>query len=88
MVATPSTREHHAPLTEAELIRAHSAGAAHEHIPQPHELRNAWESAKQLEERLELANQPVLRRIARYLREQTFLALMELEGFVEVASDG
>jgi hypothetical protein len=71
-------------MSEAELIRAHSTGAAPEHVPQAHELRNAWESAKQLEERLELANQPVLRRIARYLREETFSELMKLEGYVEV----
>jgi hypothetical protein len=55
------------------------------HRPVPHELRNAWLTAKQLEDRLELANQPVLRRIARYVREQTFLELMAVEGFTEIS---
>lgn len=56
----------------------------HAHQVVPHELRNAWQTAKQLEERLEVAGQPVLRRIARYIREQAFLALMDAEGYVEV----
>lgn len=85
MVATSSTRAP-ARLTEDELIRAYSRGDSADpaHVPQPHELRNAWESAKQLEDRLELADQPVLRRIARYVREQTFLALMETEAYFDV----
>jgi hypothetical protein len=71
--------------SETELIRAHSAGSTDPaHIPQPHELRHAWETAKQLEERLEVANQPVLRRIALHVRESLFVELMAVEGYVEV----
>lgn len=57
------------------------------HTIVPHELRNAWQTAKRLEDQLEIADQPVLRRIARYIREETFLALMAVEGYVEVTPD-
>jgi hypothetical protein len=87
MVATPSLPGHAGRLSEDDLIRAHSGGGSPDHTPAPHELRNAWHTAKQLEERLELADQPVLRRVALWIREQTFLALMDAEGYVE-ASDG
>jgi hypothetical protein len=85
MVATSSTRAP-ARLTEDELIRGYSRSGSADpaHVPQPHELRNAWESAKQLEDRLELADQRVLSRIARYVREQVFLEHMEPEGYFEV----
>lgn len=54
----------------------------------PHELRNAWLTAKQLEDRLEIAGRLDLSRTARWIREQAFLALLEAEGFVEVPADG
>lgn len=54
------------------------------HTPAPHELRNAWHTAKKLEEQLEVADQPVLRRIALYVREQVFRELMAVEGYQEV----
>jgi hypothetical protein len=54
------------------------------HQPVPHELRNAWLTAKQLEERLEVANQPELRRVARWIRDETFLELMRFEGYAQI----
>lgn len=57
------------------------------HVVAPHELRHAWLTAKTLAEQLELAEQPVLQRIALYVREQVFLELMAAEGFVEVVPD-
>lgn len=75
---------HAGPMSEAELIAAYSAGGSSDHTPQPHELRNAWKAAKQLEELLEVANQPDLRRTARWLRGELFLELMRVEGYFEV----
>lgn len=73
-------------LSEDELLHAYGAGPSGDpaHVPQPHELRNAWHTAKQLEERLEIADQPELRRIALQLRESLFTELMRVEGFEEV----
>lgn len=67
------------------MVRPHLRASAH--APVPHELRNAWETAKQLEERLEVANQPVLRRVALWVREQVFLELMKVEGYQEAPPD-
>jgi hypothetical protein len=59
--------------------------ASDSHTPAAHELRNAIKTAKTLEERLEVADQPVLRRVALWLREQLLMELLSVEGYVEVS---
>jgi hypothetical protein len=83
-VAPSRFGSHRGRMSEDDLIRAYSAGSAPDHVPQPHELRNAWETTKQLEERLEIADQPVLRRVVMWIREQLFMELMAVEGYVEI----
>lgn len=74
-------------MNEQQLMAAYSAGPAPEvavHVPVPHELRRAWQTAKTLAEQLEVADQLVLRRIALYLREELFAELLRVEGFEEL----
>lgn len=59
-------------------------GSIYPHQPVPHELRRAWQTTKALEEQLEVANQPVLRRIVLHVRESLFTELMAVEGYAEV----
>lgn len=54
------------------------------HTPTPHELRRAWLTARTLVEQLEVADLPVLQRIAGYVREQVFIELLACEGHVEL----
>lgn len=54
------------------------------HTPVPHELRHALSTARTLCNQLEIANRPVELRVALWLREQILLALLELEGYVEL----
>jgi hypothetical protein len=54
------------------------------HQTVPHELRNAWRTTKTLEEQLEIANQPILRRVVMHVRESLFAELMAIEGYSEV----
>lgn len=61
------------------------AASRDSHTPVPHELRRAWLTAKKLAEELETADLRVEQRIVVYVREQILLALMAVEGYVEVS---
>lgn len=55
-----------------------------QHTPVPHELRNALATSRTLCNQLEIANRQVELRVALWLREQILLALLEVEGYVEL----
>jgi hypothetical protein len=50
----------------------------------PHELRNALATARTLVNQLEIADMRPEMRTALWLREQILVALLELQGYVEV----
>jgi hypothetical protein len=54
------------------------------HTPVPHELRNALATARTLVNQLEIADMRPEMRTALWLREQILVALLELQGYVEV----